>query len=179
MKAGTVLLLTGRPGSGKTTVIRKVAEALPRERLAGFYTEEVRDEHGRRRGFRAVTFDGWTRVIADVDHPGPARVGRYGVDVAAIDALVERSLLASAGDALFLIDEVGKMECHSASFVSAMRRLLSSSIPQVVTVAERGGGFIAEVRGLRGAELWQVTRENRDALPRRVLQWSQLADIPP
>jgi nucleoside-triphosphatase len=172
MKAGTVLLVAGRPGVGKTTVIRKVADALPRESLAGFYTEEVR-EHGRRRGFRAVTFDGWTRIIADVDHPGPARVGRYGVDVAAIDALVERSLSASADDALFLIDEVGKMECHSASFVAAMRRLLSSSIPQVVTVAERGGGFIAEVRGLRGAELWHVTRENRDALPRRVLQWSQ------
>jgi stage III sporulation protein SpoIIIAA len=62
MKAGTVLLVAGRPGVGKTTVIRKVADALPRESLAGFYTEEVR-EHGRRRGFRAVTFDGWTRII--------------------------------------------------------------------------------------------------------------------
>ena len=53
----TVLLLTGRPGVGKTTVIRKVVEAVHQERLGGFYTEEVR-EHGRRRGFRAVTFDG-------------------------------------------------------------------------------------------------------------------------
>ena len=86
----TVLLLTGRPGVGKTTVIRKVADALTRERLGGFYTEEVR-EHGRRRGFRAVTFDGWTRSIADIDHPGPAKVSRYGVDVVAIDELVERS----------------------------------------------------------------------------------------
>ncbi|MCP5110888.1 MAG: AAA family ATPase, partial [bacterium] len=66
------LLLTGRPGVGKTTVIRKVAEALPCQRLGGFYTEEVR-EHGRRRGFRAVTFDSWTRMIADIGHLGPAR----------------------------------------------------------------------------------------------------------
>ncbi|MCP3960759.1 MAG: AAA family ATPase [bacterium] len=166
----TVLLITGRPGVGKTTVIRRVAEALGRERLGGFYTEEVR-EHGRRRSFRAVTFDGWTRSIADVDHPGPERVSRYGVDVAAIDALVERSLAAPADAEVFLIDEVGKMECHSAAFVSAMRRLLDSSIPLVITVAERGGGFIGEVRGLRGAELWTVTRGNRDALPRRVLEW--------
>jgi hypothetical protein len=41
----------------------------------------------------------------------------------------------------------------------------------VVTVAERGGGFIAEVRELPGADLWTVTHENRDGLPRRVLQW--------
>ena len=167
---GAVILLTGRPGVGKTTVIRKVAEALPRERLGGFYTEEIR-EHGRRRGFRAVTFDGWARVIADRDHPGPARVGRYGVDVAAIDALVERTLDTLGDAAVFLIDEVGKMECHSVAFVSAMRRLLSSTLPLVITVAERGGGFIAEVRGLRQAELWTVTRDNRDGLPQRVLRW--------
>ena len=167
--ANTVLLLTGRPGVGKTTVIRKVVEALPQERLGGFYTEEVR-EHGRRRGFRAVTFDGWTRVIADRDHTGPARVGRYGVDVAAIDALVERSLAVSADVAVFLIDEVGKMECHSTAFVSAMRRLLTSSTPLVATVAERGGGLIAEVRGLRGAELWTVTPQNRGVLP--ACRWS-------
>jgi len=166
-----ILLLTGRPGIGKTTVIRRVAEILPREQLRGFYTEEV-CQHGRRRGFRAVTFGGWTGIIADVDHPGPARVGRYGVDVAAIDELVERSLVSPADHpTLFLIDEVGKMECHSAAFVSAMRRILGSSTPAVITVAERGGGFIVEVRELRGAEIWTVTAENRDGLPGRVLEW--------
>ena len=118
-----------------------------------------------------MTLDGWTRVIADSDHPGPARVGRYGVDVAAIDALVERSLAAFSDVAVFLVDEVGKMECHSTVFVSAMRRLLASSTPLVATVAERGGGFMAEVCGLRGAELWTVTPQNRGALPQRVLQW--------
>ncbi len=164
------LLLTGRPGVGKTTVVRRVAEALPRFRLGGFYTEEVR-ERGRRRGFRAVTFDGWTRAIADVDHPGPTRVGRYGVDVAAVDALVARTLAAPADVDLLLIDEVGKMECCSAAFVAAVRRLLASPTPMVVTVAERGGGFVGEVRGLGGAGIWTVTRGNRDALPGRVVEW--------
>ena len=56
-----------------------------------------------------MTFDGWRRVIADCDHPGPVRVGRYGVDVAAIDALVERSLAPSSDARVFLIDEVGKI----------------------------------------------------------------------
>ncbi len=166
----TVLLLTGRPGVGKTTVIRRVAEAFHGERLGGFYTEEVR-VNGKRRGFRAVTFDGWRRIIADVNYPGRPRVGRYGVDVPAIDVLVERSLAAPEDAEIFLIDEVGKMECYSVAFVSAMRRLLGSSTPLVITVAERGGGFVAEVRGLPGAELWTVTRSNRDVKPRRVLEW--------
>ena len=73
--ATNVLLLTGRPGIGKTTVIRKVADGLPREALGGFYTEEVR-KRGKRQGFRAVTFAGWSRLIAAADHPGLVRVGR-------------------------------------------------------------------------------------------------------
>ncbi|MFZ1060598.1 MAG: nucleoside-triphosphatase, partial [Candidatus Rokuibacteriota bacterium] len=50
-REGHVLLITGNPGSGKTTVIRRVAAALSGRRLGGFYTEEIR-VGGERRGFR-------------------------------------------------------------------------------------------------------------------------------
>ncbi len=51
------LLLTGPPGTGKTTAIERIAEGLASRRLAGFTTEEVRQ--GKRRvGFRIRTFDG-------------------------------------------------------------------------------------------------------------------------
>ncbi|MDR7439301.1 MAG: nucleoside-triphosphatase, partial [Armatimonadota bacterium] len=43
------MLLTGRPGVGKTTVVRAVVERLS-ARVGGFYTEEIR-EAGRRQGF--------------------------------------------------------------------------------------------------------------------------------
>ena len=57
------LLLTGPPGVGKTTVVRRIVERLPGTvRPAGFYTEEIRFR-GERRGFRAVTFDGKERTI--------------------------------------------------------------------------------------------------------------------
>jgi hypothetical protein len=41
----------------------------------------------------------------------------------------------------------------------------------VVTVGARGGGFIAEVERQPGHELWDVTRDNRDAPPARVPAW--------
>src|SRR5262249_55178021 len=84
------LLLTGRPGVGKTTVIRAVANRLPRSRLAGFVTEEIR-VRGERRGFALVTLDGRRRVIAHVDREGP-RVGKYGVDVETLEALARSAL---------------------------------------------------------------------------------------
>jgi nucleoside-triphosphatase THEP1 len=46
----------------------------------------------------------------------------------------------------YLIDEIGKMECHCPEFVATMRRLLGEPIPVVATIALRGGGFIAEVK---------------------------------
>src|SRR2546422_404949 len=66
------LLLTGPPGSGKTTALRRAADRLRDRRLGGFYTEEIR-RRGERRGFRAVTFDGQTWDLARVDRPGPPR----------------------------------------------------------------------------------------------------------
>jgi nucleoside-triphosphatase len=50
-------LLTGPPGCGKTTVIRRLIERLDDLRLAGFYTQEVR-EKGQRVGFEAISLSG-------------------------------------------------------------------------------------------------------------------------
>jgi nucleoside-triphosphatase len=165
-----VLLLTGVPGAGKTTVIRKLAGMLSGWRLAGFYTEEIRI-CGTRLGFRIQTFDREERVMAHVDFPGPERVGRYGVDVAAIDALAESALAYDDIIDAYLVDEIGKMECLSQKFTAAMGALLDSGKPIVATVALQGGGFIAHVKAHPGTQLWEVTRENRDDLPRRAMTW--------
>ena len=169
-RVGHVLLITGRPGTGKTTVIRKVAGALAGRRLGGFYTEEIRVRE-ERRGFRLVTFAGGEGVMAHVDHRGPHRVGKYGVDVSLIDELAESTLAAKEAADVYLVDEIGKMECLSPRFVAAMRVLLDSRKTVVATIAHQGGGFIAEAKQRNDVELWELTQENRDELPARVLAW--------
>jgi nucleoside-triphosphatase len=163
------LLLTGPPGVGKTTVVRRVAAQLEKRQLRGFYTEEIR-EGGERRGFRLRGFQGQERVIAHTAFPKIHRVGKYGVNVAAMDdaaALLAPDPAARA----YLVDEIGKMECLSERFVSAMRVLLAGRTPVVATVALHGAGFIAEAKRLPEALLWEVTHAIRDELPRRVKSW--------
>ena len=151
------LILTGRPGIGKTTVIRCVAEELP-----------SRDE---RTGFRIVTVDGRSRQMASIHIASPHQVGKYGVDVSAVDAIAEATLAPHRAE-LFLIDEIGKMECLSIAFVEAVHRLLAANRLIVASVALKGGGLIEEVKRLPGAFLREVTAQNRDRLPREVIQWA-------
>ena len=71
----------------------------------------------------------------------------------------------------YLVDEIGKMECLSERFLSAMRVLFGGRTPVVATVALRGAGFIAEAKKLPEALLWEVTYASRGELPTRVKSW--------
>jgi len=102
------ILLTGLPGIGKTTVIRRVVERLTDKTVAGFFTEEIR-EAGQRRGFRIATFSGGSGVLAHVNLKTNHRVGRYHVDVSGFERLVLPELRRPCD--IVLIDEIGKMEC--------------------------------------------------------------------
>lgn len=163
------LLLTGVPGVGKTTLIRKVAEGLAGKRLGGFYTAEIR-EAGVRQGFRLVTFKGQESVIAHVDFSHRYAVGKYGVDVAAIDRLAASALDLTADIDLYIVDEIGKMECLSARFTTAIRALLDSEKPLLATVAKKGGGLIDVVKRRSDCRLWEVTHSNRDTLVSDLLE---------
>jgi nucleoside-triphosphatase len=161
----TNILLTGRPGIGKTTVIVRLAELLGKAHVAGFFTEEIRVQ-GQRRGFRVRCLGGKSCTLADTSIRSRWRVGRYGVDVSAFEALAVSELNRDAD--LYVIDEIGKMECFSDRFVGAARAALDGPMPVIATVAASGGGFIREVKAREDVEILEVTAENRDVLPSRL-----------
>ena len=164
------LLLTGRPGCGKTTVVQRVLERISGQRLAGFYTREIR-EQGRRVGFEAVGLGGSQMVLAHVEFNTDKRVGRYGVDVNAFDGLVRTELGMSSDDVdLFVLDEIGKMECFSRVFIESTIRVLDGPSPVLATIAARGGGFISQVKARGDIEVFSVTVATRDGLPERLAE---------
>jgi nucleoside-triphosphatase len=66
---------------------------------------------------------------------------------------------------VYVVDEVGKMECLSQVFVAAASRILDSPVPVLATIAAKGGGFITEVKARQDVESIAVTAVNRDRLP--------------
>lgn len=165
MEGPARILLQGRPGSGKTTVARRLAELLRARgvQLAGFTTEEIRV--GRRRvGFKVETMSGESAVLAHVDLPGPPRVGKYGVDVAAFERLALPALEVS-NSAIAIVDEIGKMELASAAFRDALSRLFDSRQPVVATVHVFRHPFTDALKAREDVEVVRLTEKTRDQLP--------------
>ena len=169
---GRTLLLTGRPGIGKTTVIRAVAEALG-DRAGGFYTEEIRGSGGRK-GFHLVTLDGEEAVMAHVSLRGQGRprVSRYGVDVSAIErvgvAALRRAMQAGQ---VVLVDEIGKMELFCGPFKDVVLQAMSGPHAVVATVMDRPNPWVDGLKAMPDVTLWEVTAENRGRMAERVIEW--------
>ena len=162
------ILLTGPPGVGKTTVIRRTVEQLVAWSVGGFYTRELR-RLGRRVGFQAVTLDGQEGRLAEAGLDSPQKVGRYGVDVGDFERVVLPALTVSRAD-LVVVDEIGKMECYSTAFQEAVQQLLDGPTPVLGTIGRGGGPFMRSVRVREDVQLLEVTLANRADLPSRLTQ---------
>ncbi len=157
------ILVTGLPGVGKTTLVCAAVAALGERHPVGFYTTEIR-EQGVRTGFELVDLAGRRGTLAHVGLRSPHRVGRYGVDVEGLDRFLDSIPWLAPGAGLVVIDEIGKMECCSASFRALVGRILDSDACLLATIARQGSGLIAEVKQRPDVELVEVTMRNRDAL---------------
>ncbi|BCS92880.1 hypothetical protein L3N51_00769 [Metallosphaera sp. J1] len=125
------ILITGRPGVGKTTLVKSLVNDLRELRIGGFYTEEIR-EMGERTGFSFVVIGNGSCTLASIKPIGKERVGRYFV----MDSL---PLLSQVKDGieeseLVIIDEIGPMEKRVRGLWNLIQEILSSSKPFVATV---------------------------------------------
>jgi len=158
------ILVTGQPGSGKTTLVQTIASRLQDLCPAGFYTAEIRAS-GVRQGFELVSFSGERRILSHTTIRSPHRVGKYGVDIAGFEEFCARLPLFVPDQPLIIIDEIGKMECMSAQFRQIVERALVSDTIFFATIALRGDRYIESVKRRNDLELVLVSPRNRHALP--------------
>ncbi len=166
------IVLTGEPGIGKTTLIKKLAKVL-RNKVIGFWTEEVRDPKTKKRtGFKVVSTEGKSLLFASKTFTSKHLVGSYGVNVQRFESvalpILEKALQE---DKVVLVDEVGKMELFSKPFRDLIRELIHDTRKDmVITIPIRDvHPLVAEIRRLKGAVLLEINKENRDGLLEDIL----------
>jgi nucleoside-triphosphatase len=163
VKSGGPILITGLPGSGKTTLFRRLADKLQNLNPVGFYTAEIR-KGATRQGFRLKGLDGRSGMLAHVEFRTGFRVGKYGVDVNGFEDFLSGIPMLDPQTGPVMIDEIGKMECLSDRFTEIIKDVLGSEKQLIATIAQKGGGLIAELKKRSDAQLFSLARGNQDIL---------------
>lgn len=156
----SVFLLTGSPGTGKTTIIRETLDVLS-VKAGGFYTQEIR-EAGIRKGFTINTLDGRQSVLAHVDFTGLKRVGKYGVNTDNLESTGVTAINEAIDEAdLIVIDEIGKMELFSPLFREAVLKAIASGKRVLGTIMLKPHPFADAIKKRPEVKLFEVTISNR------------------
>ncbi len=166
----TVYLLTGRPGTGKTSLVRQAVAEL-KGKAGGFYTEEIRVQ-GTRLGFKLITLDGQEAVLAHVDFQSRYRVGKYGVDVDALERVGVPALAEAIRQRdVIVIDEIGRMELFSNRFREVVLEAIQSGKRVLGTIMLKPDPWADDIKRQPQVRLVEVTRTDYYRVLADIKQW--------
>jgi nucleoside-triphosphatase len=164
------ILITGQPGCGKTTLIKKVARSISIP-FCGFFTNEIRKK-GKRAGFEIESFAGNKAVMSHLDIKSSFRVGRYGVDIESIDRIAVFEVeIALSENRLLIVDEIGKMELFSERFRDLILKVFQREIPFVGTILYKPHPFCDRLKCSSGVKLLTLRKSNQDMACGKVVRW--------
>ena len=163
-----VLLLTGNPGVGKTTVLIKTVEALKAEGISvgGMISREAR-EGNVRVGFEIIDLTnnkhGW---LAHINQRAGPQVGKYHVNLEDLDNVGATAIVEAVEKCdVIAIDEIGPMELFSQKFKQAVKQALESrKVVLAVVHAKARDPLINEAKQREDSEIFTVTLADRDKL---------------
>jgi len=165
-----VYLLTGQPGTGKTSLIKQALAGI-KGKAGGFYTEEIRTQ-GIRQGFRLVTLDGQSAILAHIDIHSPYRVSKYGVDIDSLDRIGVSAIRKAAEQCdLVVIDEIGKMELFSAKFREAVLEIIDRGKRLLGTIMLSPNPWADAIKRKPQVNLIAVTRANHQQVLAELRYW--------
>ena len=89
--------------------------------------------------------------------------------MAGFEAFLEAIHLERPDAGLVMIDEIGKMECLSRRFQRWVKEVLDSNRMLIATIAQHGGGLIAEIKSREDVRIYTLKGQNRERMLETIL----------
>jgi len=158
------LLIVGRPGVGKTTLMKRLTQALRSKPIDGFLTEELREQE-QRVGFWLSSLDGRQVLLAHRQMEHGPRIGPYRVNVDVLEQVAVSIIRRGIQQAFLLFfDELGKMELCSRAFQDAVQDAFDHGPSIVATAGISPIPFLNALKRRKDVELIPLSSANRDAM---------------
>ncbi len=158
------IFLTGRPGIGKTTVVKKFLEVYEGN-VIGLLTPEIR-KNNKRIGFALKLIPSDEEFIfASVEKISSVKFGKYYLNLENLEKVLNKIENSLETCELVVIDEIGKMEMFSQRFKTFVKTILESDA-SILAVVHRA--YVREFSNY--GKIILVTEENRNDLPKELLK---------
>ena len=169
-----VLLLSGKPGTGKTSLIKEAIDRVKIE-AGGFYTQEIRSA-GVRQGFKIITLDSKEAILAHINISSPYQVSKYNVDINSLNEVgIPAIQQALKQNDLIVIDEIGKMELLSLQFQEVVLQAIQSGKKILGTIMFTSHPFADEVKRRPEVRTLVVSGASRNEVLNEILAWLETA----
>ena len=152
------ILITGMPGSGKSTILEKVITQYPKK--VGFITREIRKGKDRE-GFEIATHAGDKVLLAHISFNTSQKVSKYFVNIPHLESLLPKVSNFQPDDLLYL-DEIGQMQLFSDCFKQLFLTYLDSDNIVLCTISKiYADAFTTSLKKRNDVLLIEITDENR------------------
>jgi nucleoside-triphosphatase len=168
-----IFILTGAPGTGKTTVLQKVVDTLKDRGVSvgGMLSREVR-KSGIRVGFEILDYSsgrqGW---LAHINQNAGPQVGKYRVNIQDLEAIGAQAIIDAAEKCkIIAIDEIGPMELYSEKFKQSVEiAFQSGKLVLAIVHAKATDPLLTSVKQREDGKIFTVTGSNRDTLHEEII----------
>ncbi|MBI5075142.1 MAG: hypothetical protein HZB62_08280 [Nitrospirae bacterium] len=155
------ILITGLPGAGKTTLIKRLCIIFKEFNPVGFVTDEVMDE-GSVAGFEVNNLYGDNKIFAHTKLKSKVSVGKYKVDIKGFETFLDQTFSREKKTGLYFIDEIGRAASESKKFGKIILSLLDAKKPVIASITDKGTGLISDIRKREDVRIFEVTEQNRE-----------------
>lgn len=166
--------ITGLPGSGKTYALQRVIEMLREDNLTigGMINDPITD--GRRKiGFSVKNIlTGESQVFASTDFESKFMIGKIGVDLGKFEEVGITAIKDACEKCdIIVIDEVGKIEVESQTFIDTVKYALDVKKPMILTLHKKSRNpLLQDIRRRDDVRILEVTPTNRNLLPYKIIR---------